>query len=500
MSRPQNLVNLGDWKQTAESGEASSTVLLRKQFLTDVEVLEDRSIKFIITSGAADRENDVIDPNGWDVSNYLKNPVVLFAHDYGSLPVARTTELVQHGDKLIAVAEFASAELNPMAEQVFNMLKQGFLKGASVGFRPTSFEYNDERGGVDFTGQELLEFSVVPVPANAQALMAAGLDDIDTELLRQWAEDTLNVIGKGVSPKNVSEETAPMETPWRRPTLGQFTEEPWEGLTNRKKRNISGHYAWATAAIPDTFGDMKLPHHRPNDGFVVWRGVVAASARLNQTEFPEGDLRKVQRHLAKHFEEFDRTAPWLRNAEAWEKFTEQRDAFIKTQGTAPVSEEQLAELLADSGFEDEAITLMTSDEPTSESVVEPVQKEITEDHMEDMDAFADGVRKQMNDVKFAVRATIKHIDDFQNSYRGADAKYTPEKTEEDSAVDRNSSDEDIVLELLSSDAKKDQGDVVIAVDETLLADAIREELSGNLIELVNSETQKAVNAMRGRID
>jgi HK97 family phage prohead protease len=500
MSRPQDLVNLCDWKQTAETGEASSTVLLRKQFVTEVEALEDRSIKFIITTGSADRENDVIDPSGWDVSNYLKNPVVLFAHDYGSLPVARTTELVQHGDKLIAIAEFASAELNPMAEQVFNMLKQGFLKGASVGFRPTSFEYNDERGGVDFTGQELLEFSVVPVPANAQALMAAGLDDIDTELLRQWATETLEAIGKGVSPKNVSEETAPMDTPWRRPTLGQFTEEPWEGLTNRKKRNISGHYAWATAAIPDTFGDMKLPHHRPDDGFVVWRGVVAASARLNQTNFPDGDLKKVQRHLAKHFEEFDRTAPWLRDAEAWLKFTERRDEFIKTRGNEPVSEEQLAELLADSGFEDEAITLMTSDEPTSESVVELVQKEITEDHMEDMDAFADGVRKQMNDIKFAVRAAIKHVDDFQNSYRGADAKYSPEKTEEESVVDRNSLEEGIVLELFESDAKKEQSDEVIAVDQTLLADAIRSGLSETVIELVNSETQKAVNAMRGRID
>ena len=187
-----SVVDLDTWRKDAATGTASTSVVLRKQFVSDIEVQDaDRSVKFIITTGAADREKDVIDPAGWDVSSYLQNPVVLFAHDYDSLPIARTVSLEQHNDKLIAVAEFATAELNPMAEQVYQMLKQGFLKGASVGFRPLTFAYNDERGGVDFAQQELLEFSVVPIPANAQALMAAGVSSADVSLLTEWATKIL---------------------------------------------------------------------------------------------------------------------------------------------------------------------------------------------------------------------------------------------------------------------------------------------------------------------
>ena len=85
-----SFADINQWRSDASSGKASNTVILRKQFSSDVEVVDDRNVKFIITTGDADRENDVIDPAGWDLSSYLKNPVVMFAHDYGSLPVART--------------------------------------------------------------------------------------------------------------------------------------------------------------------------------------------------------------------------------------------------------------------------------------------------------------------------------------------------------------------------------------------------------------------------
>ena len=68
--------NLDDWRQQAANGTASHDAVLRKQFISDVEVQDDRSVKFIITTGAADREKDVIDPDGWEIGNYLKNPVV----------------------------------------------------------------------------------------------------------------------------------------------------------------------------------------------------------------------------------------------------------------------------------------------------------------------------------------------------------------------------------------------------------------------------------------
>lgn len=511
------VVDVGTWRDAASSGEASDSVILRKQFSSDVEIVDDRSVKFVITTGQADRENDVIDPEGWDLSSYLKNPVVMFAHDYGSLPVARTTSLESQGDKLIAVAEFASKELNPMAEQVFQMLKQGFLKGASVGFRPTTFQYNEKRGGVDFAQQELLEFSVVPIPANSQALMAAGVPSADIDLLKSWAmnvlsladngvevkqpqsdqlDDFLDVIRKmmndvkvsvretvrnvdefqntfqyssprrsnaeasvkGVSPTNVSTETAPMDTPWRRPSLGDFSSSPWEELTSSKKRKIAGHFAWATARVPDGFGDMKLPHHRADDGYVVWRGVVAAAGRLNQTNFPSEDMPAVKRHLANHFKEFDRQAPWLKDDVGWSAFVKARDKAVRKSGA--LSDVEIAKLFDDYGFIDEAAALMCCAQGEAKSPASD----------DSVSAFVGGLSERLD-----------RIEELLSS----------ESTTESS----RSVDDEVVLEVSEENAEKDVG----TFDEEKLSDVINAALRESINSVVLSETRTAINAMRGRI-
>lgn len=518
------VADLDNWRREAANGTASEDTVLRKQFVSDIEVQDDRSVKFIITTGDADREKDIIDPNGWEVSNYLKNPVVLFAHDYDSLPVARTVSLKQQDDKLIAVAEFASAELNPMAERVFQMLKQGFLRGASVGFRPVAYTFNDARGGVDFAKQELLEFSIVPIPANAQALMAAGLSDDDTTLITGWAKDVLarfdpaalqtkqpdseqlndfldvvrkmmnnikvavretirNVdqfqntgaygeddddedasielmsvssrIERGVSPKNVSEETAPMDESWSRPTLGDFSDELWDDLSTGERRKIAGHFAWATAAVPDTFGDMKLPHHRASDGYVVWRGVVAAAGRLDQTSFPSEDMDAVKRHLANHFKEFDRTAPWERDASSWSAFVKARDKRER-KTSSPLHDDELAALLDDYGFDDEAIALVTT---TPSKTIN-----------------GDGYQQTILD-------TLERIE------TGLSDRVT-------------SLEEDVVVLELDDDSEhhEEKSADVVDVDPTELASALRVAVRESVGTVVGAEMRSAINAMRGRLD
>ena len=549
MTEPQfveDVTELNSWKQQAAAGSASDTVVLRKQFISDVQVHGDRSIKFIITTGDADRENDVIDPTGWDVSNYLKNPVVLFAHDYGSLPIARTTKLEQHDDHLVAIAEFATEDLNPMAEQVFNMLKQGFLRGASVGFRPTVFEYNNDRGGVDFSGQELLEFSVVPIPANAQSLMAAGVKEKDVSCIKQWAEKTLEVLSetkqpisdqlddfldvirkqmndikvsvketvrnvdefqnsfqysaprslsssveKGISPRNVSEETAPMDTPWSRPNLGDFVDEPWESLSATQKTKIAGHYAWATAASPDTFGDMKLPHHRADDGYVVWRGVVAAAGRLDQTNFPSEDMNAVKRHLANHFKEFDREAPWERDAVSWSKYLRNRNE-IQGDHKEPLPDRIVAELLFEYGFKDEAASLV--DDPTS--LVDSDQEIVIR-------GVVDELAPKLDILKHLVEKTGQ---EFQGTQEVMAVRFPEQQPEMrlvlvDDADEIHKKDEgnteDIVLVLDDSEPTESS---TIDVEPEALAHAMRHALGETLTDIVTAETRSAINTMRGRID
>jgi len=142
----------------------------RKQYTS--EVVADgsgRRLTFKVSTGALDRDRDRIDPAGWDVSAYLKNPVVLWAHKYDELPIAKCVELRALPDALRATAEFATHEL---AEDVFQLYKGGFASAVSVGFIPIDQEPN-EAGGHDVRRAELLEFSCVPVPSNPEALMIA---------------------------------------------------------------------------------------------------------------------------------------------------------------------------------------------------------------------------------------------------------------------------------------------------------------------------------------
>ena len=180
------------WRKAVKAGEAPApTVRVFKQFAVDVEPMDDRRVRFVITTSTPDRERDVVSADGIDVTAYATNAVVLFAHDYRALPIGRAIQIERHSDRLVATVEFATAELNPLAEQVFRMVKAGFLKGASIGFRPLEWAYDEERRGVNFQKVELLEFSIVPVPANAEALIAASAAGVDVAVLKDWAEQTL---------------------------------------------------------------------------------------------------------------------------------------------------------------------------------------------------------------------------------------------------------------------------------------------------------------------
>src|SRR5690606_26465620 len=99
----------------------------------------------------------------------------------------------------------------------------------------------------------------------------------------------------GVVPEDVSRKKAPEDEPWGAPDLEDFTDKSWDELSDDEKRRIAGHFAWAPEMPPERFTDLKLPHHRPSDGAVVLRGVIAAAQRLDQTDIPEADKEKVRR-------------------------------------------------------------------------------------------------------------------------------------------------------------------------------------------------------------
>jgi HK97 family phage prohead protease len=160
---------------------------VRKQMLAPAEVVsvDERVLRWTISTGVVDREMDAISVTGWDLANYRKNPVVLWAHDSSRLPIGRAIDVGVTDGALKATVEFIPPETpegGQFAESVYRLARSGFLAATSVGFRPLewTFTRDPERGGddwfpgIDFERQELVELSIVTVPANPEALLEPG--------------------------------------------------------------------------------------------------------------------------------------------------------------------------------------------------------------------------------------------------------------------------------------------------------------------------------------
>jgi HK97 family phage prohead protease len=142
---------------------------------------DSRIVTFCFSDGSVDRMNDRIDPYGWDLTSFRSNPVALWAHDSSSPPIGRVRRTYVASGRLMGDIEFASAEIYPFADQVYKLVTNRFINSVSVGFRPITWQFSDDadRGfGIDFHEQELLEISVVPVPANANALVQAAVKSL----------------------------------------------------------------------------------------------------------------------------------------------------------------------------------------------------------------------------------------------------------------------------------------------------------------------------------
>jgi HK97 family phage prohead protease len=162
-----------DFKDGLRKGEKPSSV--QKTYVGLNEPVNERQIKFTISTDEIDRDGDTIMQSGWDLSNYIRNPVVLLNHKSADLPVAKCVGIGVKNGALKATIEFVPQVfpiIGEIAESVYQLCKNGFLNATSVGFRPLEWDWaSDDNNGVVFNKQELLEFSIVSVPSNPAALI-----------------------------------------------------------------------------------------------------------------------------------------------------------------------------------------------------------------------------------------------------------------------------------------------------------------------------------------
>lgn len=176
---------------------------------------EEGTFEVVASSGKVDRLGDTIDPKGWYLTNYRKNPIILWSHSSGGFgmpaipPVSQATKVwVEDEKELMIRGVWADT---PFARELRTLVEGGFLRAMSVGFLPLvedakgnieietkmyrrAFDAEIEKGiygdGEKFSKQELLEVSWVNVPALAGALVSARKMNLAlvTKALEELAE------------------------------------------------------------------------------------------------------------------------------------------------------------------------------------------------------------------------------------------------------------------------------------------------------------------------
>ena len=161
--------------EEVESKSDGAPEMEHKAYVGEIKDIDEneRTITAFISTEALDRQNDVMVASGAQLSNYKRNPVVLWAHQYATPPIGRNLWIKRPKDKpgLLAKTQFANTEF---ADEIFQLYKEQFLNAWSVGFVPLETKDAEDGGnGRRIEKWDLLEYSAVPVPANPEALQLA---------------------------------------------------------------------------------------------------------------------------------------------------------------------------------------------------------------------------------------------------------------------------------------------------------------------------------------
>ena len=128
---------------------------------------------FPIVASTEDLDSyETIVESSWILDRYLKNPVVLWDHNAhltdATLPIGTVRNLKVENGALVGEMVLASERANPRAEQVYQSIIEGTLRGVSVGFYPRDVreEMRDGREIYVLSNNELFEISLTAVPSN----------------------------------------------------------------------------------------------------------------------------------------------------------------------------------------------------------------------------------------------------------------------------------------------------------------------------------------------
>jgi HK97 family phage prohead protease len=144
-----------------------------------------------------------VDLRGMDLDRFKANPVMLFRHNRDDV-IGRWENIRIEGNTLLADADF---DINdPKAKEIAGKVERGYIKGCSISIYINKVA--DEDKGMLITSSELMEASIVAVPADSNAILLydkEGKNIVNFDAIKTEINNSLN---KQIMEKKETELTA----------------------------------------------------------------------------------------------------------------------------------------------------------------------------------------------------------------------------------------------------------------------------------------------------
>lgn len=234
-----------EFAAAAKVRDAGNVSIVRAGGAADLANSSGRIIRYLFSTPDVARDNHTI--AHWQLDNFQRNPVFLWAHESKSPPIGKVVDLEDRAGRLSGSVEYADADTYPFADTIFRLVKGGYIHAVSTSWDPIKWKFSTDRsrpGGVDFDLVDLLELSQVPVPALPNALATARAAGIDTGPLYQWAEQVLDSGGMLLVPR------AELEALRREAKMPSGSWKSRAEAADKARREASGWKVGASRNLP----------------------------------------------------------------------------------------------------------------------------------------------------------------------------------------------------------------------------------------------------------
>lgn len=279
---------------------------------------EKRLIEGYASTKHIDRVNDVVLPEAFKdtLKSFLAGSCPLLFNHNPNEPVGKIVAATIDDTGLYVKAEIGKGY--GKADDVWAMIKDGVLKAFSIGFIPLEMEPDEKNAEINYIKKlELLEISIVSVPANREALFTISED----------GKSIFDVSFEDFEEKQVApyRKTQPLDTTsaWdKRKAIFQLRKyASSDGSGDPDKMNWNKYFEGFFYRYDDRknlFTGYKLPYCYVENGKItaVRRGIMAVAAVLQGarggTNIPKEDQEKIKKVVSKWYKRWGGVAPWDR--------------------------------------------------------------------------------------------------------------------------------------------------------------------------------------------